>query len=70
MSTKRRFPHPYKGCFVLLPNQCGTSQKSSEHPLKYSQRAEEPYDSNVAYNIESLRILKELFKAQKPKGQT
>ena len=22
-SARERFPHPYKGCFVLLPNQCG-----------------------------------------------
>ena len=26
--TLGRFPHPYKGCLVLLPNQCGTSQST------------------------------------------
>ncbi|MED6206074.1 hypothetical protein PIB30_023599 [Stylosanthes scabra] len=24
--TRERYPHPYKACFVLLPNRCGTSQ--------------------------------------------
>ena len=28
VSAKERFPHPYKGCFVLLPNQCGVSQST------------------------------------------
>ena len=28
MSTRERFPHLYKGCFVLLPNQCGILQSS------------------------------------------
>ena len=26
-SARKRFPHPYKECFVLLPNQGGTSQR-------------------------------------------
>jgi len=28
MSARERFPHPYKGCFVLLPNRCGISQST------------------------------------------
>ncbi|MED6189766.1 hypothetical protein PIB30_099151 [Stylosanthes scabra] len=26
--TRERYPHPYKACFVLLPNRCGTSQST------------------------------------------
>ena len=26
--TRERFPHPYKECFVLLPNRCGISQST------------------------------------------
>ena len=29
-SDRGRFPHPYKECFVLFPNQCGTSQRHLE----------------------------------------
>ena len=28
MSARRRFRHPYKECFVLLPNQCRISQST------------------------------------------
>ena len=27
-STRERFPHPYKECFVLLPNRCAISQST------------------------------------------
>ena len=28
MSAREWFPHPYKECFVLLPNRCGISQST------------------------------------------
>ena len=33
MFTKERFPHPYKGCFILFPNRYRTSQST---PLRAS----------------------------------
>ena len=33
---RERFPHPYKECFVLLPNRCGISQSTSLRGLASS----------------------------------
>ena len=35
ISTRRRLPHPYKRWFVLLPDQCGTSQSTMCQPSRY-----------------------------------
>ena len=35
-SARERFPHPYKGCFILVPNQCGILQSTPLRGLAFS----------------------------------
>ena len=45
MSANERFPHPYKGHFILLPDQCGISQKVLL--INLTQKFEHPTSEKV-----------------------
>ena len=54
-SIRERFSHPYKGCFVLLPNQCGIVGSHKSFPTEQSS----PFQTQInGFNSSLMRFNK------------